>query len=146
MFKVNEKRAHSLREVISFLMNWNNPQRDYLVQVSILGGQSPWGPDNLLTAVIVVLGCSFFRTNGERSHNAEKPDGVPLRIHKIHYCQLQSLKERTRPPKVMQILEKIGEGRQEGKKFSGERERRRGGGRNIICSLNPQYWGWTWTK
>lgn len=94
----------------------------------MLGGQSLWGPDNLLTAVIMVLGCSFFRTNGECSHNAEKPDRVPLRIHKIHYCQLQSLKERTRPPKVMQILEKIGKGRQEGKKFSGQRERRRGAG------------------
>lgn len=45
MFKVNQKRP--LREVISFLVNWNNPQRNYLVQVSVLGGRSLWVPDGI---------------------------------------------------------------------------------------------------
>lgn len=45
MFKVNQKRPRLLREEISFLMNWNNPQRGDLVQVSVLGGWSLWAPD-----------------------------------------------------------------------------------------------------
>lgn len=32
---------------------------------------------NLRTAVIMVLGCRFFRTDGEYPHNVGKPDGVP---------------------------------------------------------------------
>lgn len=31
---------------------------------------------NLLTEVVMELGCSFHRTNGEYSHNLEQPDKV----------------------------------------------------------------------
>lgn len=127
MFKVNQKRPRSLRGVMSFLMDWNNPQRDGLVQDSILGGWLLWALDRIsvqrsswcwVAASLELMG-SIPTMQGNLTE-------FPLGIHKIHCCQLQ-----TRPPKVIWDSWKNRErwARRERRSVERGREERVGGGR-----------------
>lgn len=130
MFKVNQKRPRLLREEISFLMNWNNPQRGDLVQVSVLGGWSLWAPDR--TSLQRSSWCwvaASLNWWGVFPQCRETWQSSPWESTKSATASSSHWKKGQDLQKWYRILGKKRKGRQEGKKVSGGREEGVAGGK-----------------
>lgn len=142
------EKATFTQDVISFLINWNNPHRDDLLQVSVLEGWLPCAPDR-----IPLQKSSWWRV----ASSLETVENIPTMQGKLMEFPLESTKSPISNSccykkgyelqKWYEILEKNRE-RWETRPVEGGREWGCGreGGKGLSVAFWIPIWGYKWIK